>query len=306
MTSIAALLPAPLMVESPDVVGPLAVFPIITSREASVPFLSFSRACARGTTINELGGGASVNDVFVKNPLDELVLLYEGEEVLGAQQNRTFDQSVLVCAQGAVRVPVSCVEAGRWDGRRHGEAFRPAPQTAYPELRRRKNEALRARVAAGLEARAEQGEVWDEVAAKASRMSAQSATGAMHDVFESRRTQVEAMRSGISDYCSQIGALVAIGGRFVVLDLVANVDAFQSLHGPLLSGYALDALESDDPRPAPSLEDARDFVETMLRAEPTPAPTAGLGEGLTFRFGTLAGTGLTYESELVTLSAFAS
>jgi hypothetical protein len=59
-----------------------------------------------------------------------------GEEVLGAQQNRTFDVSVLVAATSALRVPVSCVEAGRWDGGRHDEALALAPQTANPRLRR--------------------------------------------------------------------------------------------------------------------------------------------------------------------------
>ena len=63
---------------------------------------------------------------MVVNPTDVAVLLYEGEEVLGAQQNRTFDVSVLVPAGASVRVPVSCVEHGRWESARHDEAFRPA------------------------------------------------------------------------------------------------------------------------------------------------------------------------------------
>ena len=55
---------------------------------------------------------------------------------------------------------MSCVEAGRWDGRRHGEEFEPAPQAAYPELRRHKNGHARAEVGGRDEARADQGEVW--------------------------------------------------------------------------------------------------------------------------------------------------
>ena len=35
-----------------------------------------------------------MNDLVVVNPTAVAVLLYEGEEVLGAQQNRTFDVSV--------------------------------------------------------------------------------------------------------------------------------------------------------------------------------------------------------------------
>ena len=58
--------------------------------------------------------GASVNDLVVANPTPLPILVYEGEEVLGAQQNRTFDESVLIAAGATVKARVSCVEAGRW------------------------------------------------------------------------------------------------------------------------------------------------------------------------------------------------
>src|SRR6185436_8268927 len=91
------------------------------------------------------------------------VLLYEGEEILGAQQNRVLDVSVLVAANAKTRIPVSCVERGRWDGRRHRERFRPSPQAADPRMRRLKNKRARINAVAGGEARADQSEVWAEV-----------------------------------------------------------------------------------------------------------------------------------------------
>jgi hypothetical protein len=50
-----------------------------------------------------------------------------------------------------------------------------------------KNTQARASLAAGMEARAVQGEVWREVADTAGRHGVNSGTGAMHDVFERRR-----------------------------------------------------------------------------------------------------------------------
>jgi ARG and Rhodanese-Phosphatase-superfamily-associated Protein domain len=41
----------------------------------------------------------------------------EGEEVVGAKQNRTINLSILVPAQAEVIAPVTCVEAGRWHAR---------------------------------------------------------------------------------------------------------------------------------------------------------------------------------------------
>lgn len=304
MPTLASRLAAQITVVDPTVVGPLAVFPLIGDRVSSVRYVSFAEAVQRGATVKELGGGASVNDLVVHNPLDLPVLLYEGEEVLGAQQNRTFDVSVLVGATSVLQVPVSCVEAGRWDGGRHHEAFAPAPQTANPRLRRMKNTQARASLAAGLGARAVQSEVWREVAETAGRHGVSSPTGAMHDVFERRRERLDRMVGAVEMHCNQVGMLAAIGGRFVVLDHVREAEAFASLHAPLVQGYALDALEAPDAAP-PSVDDARDFLELLLAAPYTSGPAVGLGEGLRFAFGGLAGAGLVCEGELVTLTAFA-
>src|SRR3954453_20535680 len=105
---------------APDVCGALVVFPVFGG-EPRLEYVSYAEGAARGVTIGELPGGASVNDVLVHNPLDGGVLLYEGEEIVGAQQDRAVDGAVLVGAGVTVKVPVSCVERGRWDGRRHSE-----------------------------------------------------------------------------------------------------------------------------------------------------------------------------------------
>ena len=42
------------------------------------------------------------------------VLLLDGEELLGAKQNRVLNLTILVPAHQTCVVPVSCVESGRW------------------------------------------------------------------------------------------------------------------------------------------------------------------------------------------------
>ena len=181
------------------------------------------------------------------------MLLLEGEEVIGAQQNRTFDVSVLVGPGAKLRVPVSCVEAGSLGrlapprvvlARASDRVPRAAPREVAPGPRAGSR---------GMEARAEQGEVWDEVAAKSHRLDIDSSTGAMHDIYEQRRDRLSRMREAIRLHDGQAGTLVAIGGRLAVLDLVSDPDAFAVLHGPLVQGYALDALEheSEGDLPAP-------------------------------------------------------
>src|SRR3954447_25687091 len=209
--TLTAYLEHPPVVGEPDAAGPLAVFPLF-GPQARFEYQSFAEGAAHGVTIKELETGASVNDLVVNNPTGLPVLLFEGEEVLGAQQNRTFDISVLVDAHSSLRVPVSCVEEGRWDGLRHDEDFAPAPQAAYPSLRRLKNRAVYASVASGMEARADQGAVWNEVDHKLDSLAADAPTRAMHDGYESRRRDIGALKGACSLKPHQTGMLVAIGG----------------------------------------------------------------------------------------------
>ena len=304
MPTIADRLSDTLRLGTPQRAGSLTVFPIFGG-EPQTEYVSFAQAQAAGATIGELPTGASVNDLVVVNPTPLPVLLFEGEEVLGAQQNRTFDVTVLVAAQTKLQVPVSCVEAGRWDGGRHHDAFDVAPQVAYPALRRSKNAVARAGAAAGREARADQGAVWDEIAAKSRRMGAASPTGAMHDVFESLRAGLDELTDAIERQDGQIGALVAIGGQCKVMDMVSRSDVWAALHRPLVQGYALDALEPK-PASAPEATIAAAFLGAAIGTPATERPGVGLGVQLDVANPMLAGSGLALEGELLQLSVFAT
>ena len=162
--SLSTHLSEPIEVGEPDVSGPLAVYPLFGPAPA-LDYTAFAQA-HESVAITELEGGASVNDLLVHNQGARPVLLYEGEEILGAQQNRVLDISILVAAAARTRIPVSCVEQGRWDGRRRHERFRPSPQAADPRMRRLKKKRALENLRAGMEARADQGEVWNEVHAR--------------------------------------------------------------------------------------------------------------------------------------------
>ena len=192
-----------------------------------------------------------------------------------------LDISLLVAAESKTRIPVSCVEQGRWDGGRHREAFTPSRQTADPELRKLKNRRVRERVAAGGEARADQGEVWSAVASRMSELDAPSPTGAMSDLYERRRDSLDSLREPIALHDGQIGAVCAIGGRISILDLVGRADVWSDLHPALIEGYALDALRYENirgaaavrPRSAAAASRGAAGCTSSSTAPPPPRPT---------------------------------
>lgn len=305
--NLAQFLAEPLRVGQPQTSRGLTVFPLF-GPEPRCAYLSFSQGRANGVRVSELEGSASVRDLVVENPTGDRILLFEGEEVLGAQQNRTFDVSVLVDPGAKLRVPVSCMEAGRWEGARHRESFKPAPQTANPRLRRMKAQQVRSAVAAGHEPRANQGAVWSQIDEMRADHSADAPTGAMHDVYESRRDHLREICAEIPAQPSQVGSIAAINGSLQVLDYVSRPDAYATLHERLVQGYALDALAAEpvNDRTQPADEStARGF--TLLVADSPLAhrtPGVGLGEGVRFAANGAAGSGLVHERELIQLTAF--
>jgi ARG and Rhodanese-Phosphatase-superfamily-associated Protein domain len=66
------------------------------------------------------------------------VFVMEGEEVVGAKQNRTINLSILVPAQAEVIAPVTCVEAGRWHAR--SAQFAASSRTHFTEARAAKSD----------------------------------------------------------------------------------------------------------------------------------------------------------------------
>lgn len=277
----------------------IVVTPLFPRSDPRARYLALEEAITRGLRIEEVGASGSVPELRVVNPLSENVLLYDGEELVGAKQNRILNVSVLVGAETELPIPVSCVEEGRW--RQVSSTFGASPQAAHPELRRRKAESLRLDpLARGIS----QSEVWEEVREKNLRMDVHSRTGASADAYRRWQDPLVELERAFPLQPGQAGALLALGDD-LCLDYVSRPDAFERLYPKLLRGYMLDALERLD-RPAASEETVAEFVREAISAKSTRRPSAGLGEDLRLESAGVLGSGLELEDELLQLSAFSN
>jgi hypothetical protein len=300
----AACLPGDLDIGEPDVAGPLVVFPLL-ARPGDFEYWSFAEAANRGFRLSELRD-ASVNDLRATNPLDVAVLLFDGEVVEGAQQDRVPDVSVLIGPGTQRLVPVSCVEENRWETERQAEPFAASANAAPPSLRAAKNQRVRESLDAGLGPRADQDEVWDRIAGTLEDLEVESRSGAMRDIYLHQRHRLRDLEAGIHRRDGQVGAIVCLGGRPVVLDYVSRAEVWAALWRPLLRGYCLDALAcgTDGPRVEPGT--AEDFLDAADATTPIRHPGVGMGDLLTLTGGHAAGSGLMLGRELIQASVFAA
>ena len=265
----------------------------------SPPTSRSTRRCRAACTITETSDAGSVPELAVDNPLDDTVLLYDGEELVGAKQNRILNVTVLVGAGAKLPIPVSCVEQGRWN--RSSVDFDSATHISHAHLRRRKAEMLAAQpLARGVA----QGEVWDEIGEKQMRMSVTSPTGANRDTFEAYGDRLRKLEDAFPLQPGQCGAVLAIGDD-LCLDTVSRPDAFALLWPKLRAGYLLDALEQLDQQPT-DVERIAGFVDEVADAVVTRGPSAGLGQDVRLRGPGVIGSGLELDGETIQLSAFTS
>jgi hypothetical protein len=275
----------------------VVIAPLFPRSQPRAEYLTLEQALPLGFRVTEVDAAGSVPELAVVNPLESSVLLYDGEELLGAKQNRILNVTVLVPAQSETRIPVSCVEQGRWHAR--SAFFGAARHAAYPELRRRKAERLSA---TPLARGAAQSEVWDAISEKAARLDVRSPTGAQADVFDAHERDLGAMRDAFPLQAGQSGALLCLDGR-MCLDYLSRPEAFGRLYPKLLEGYLLDALELLDGKPG---GDPESFLAAVTDAPRSRGPSAGLGEDMRLRGDGIVGSGLELDGELVQLCAFSS
>lgn len=277
----------------------IVVTPLFPRRDPVAAYITLDEALPRGLRIVETSESGSVPELVVENPLAERVLLYDGEELVGAKQNRILNVSVLVEARSKLAVPVSCVEQGRWS--RVSASFDSGTHISHSELRRRKAETQAAQpLARGIA----QSEVWEAVHEKALRMSVHSPTGASADIYRAHERSLRTLEHAFPAERGQCGAVLGIGSD-LCLDLVSRPDAFARLWPKLRTGYLLDALERlDGKSTAPSR--VEDFLATVDRSERATQPSAGLGEDVRLRDEQVVGSGLQLDGEILQLSAFRS
>ena len=168
----------------------LCVFPLFSEPNGRVEYRLSDEAFAdESLLVEEVDESGSVPDLLVENKGDVRVLFLEGEELIGAKQNRILNTSVLVAAHTKIKIPVSCVEQGRW---RHTSHYFGSSGSHTPsKLRRALKSSVSRSVKENLGHTSDQGAVWNEVANLNISLGVDSDTSAMSDAAAGRRSSQE-------------------------------------------------------------------------------------------------------------------
>jgi len=264
----------------------LAVYPLLSTYSVSTDYLLLDEALSEGLMeVVEVDKEGSVPELKVKNKSPKMILILDGEELVGAKQNRIVNTTILVQGRSSLVIPVSCVEQGRWSY--DGPRFHSQERMMSSGLRAMKTEQVNYSVRASGEFRADQGAIWDGIAEKADRMAAPSPTGAMATIYDKEMSSIRDYVSHFRLMDSQVGAIFMINGKVVGLDSFGNPESFSKVFEKLMESYALDAIDWFDPEKDPKAlkSEVTKFQKAALSANQKPvhpwdwAPTSVWNQG---------------------------
>ena len=289
----------------PTTYGGLTVFPLTSEFRSKLRYLLLEEGLRKElVTIREVSEGGSVPELKVENRADRPVLIVDGEELVGAKQNRVANLTMLIPAERATVIPVSCVEAGRWSYR--APDFNVSDRVQNARGRAEKLESVRHSIREHGSRRSDQGRVWDSIEEESASLGAASPTSEMGAMFERHKDRLDDYVSVVEASPEQSGAVFVVGGRRYGLDLFDRPATFAAFLPKLVRSYAIDVLGRRPRRRHESLEEkARSFLHRIIEGTYDDHPAVGLGRDVGVVGEGLVAGALLADRTVVHLAAFA-
>jgi hypothetical protein len=282
----------------------MAVIPLFTPLDDSPEYLTLKEALEKNLLkITEVSQSGSVPELKVTNTGEVGVLLLDGEELVGAKQNRVLNTTILLREKSDTVIPVSCTEQGRWSY--VSEKFQESGTVMTPKLRATKARTVASSLEESRQYRSDQGTVWDTIHHLSAEADVDSRTGAMRDVFEAKRKELDAYLSAFQRQPEQKGLLVYLSGEVAGFDYLSFGRAYTVIHEKLVKSYSMDALlEKSGSETAPDQAKARAFLDEAQTCSEKKYDSVGKGEDYRFEGSLMVGSGLVADEKVVHLAFF--
>lgn len=254
--------------------------------------------------ITEVSEGGQVNQLKVSNRGNAPVFMLDGEELIGAKQNRILNTTILIDKESEIFIPVSCVEAGRW--RYHSTKFRTSDQVFYASGRREKNLDVNKSVQDNMTFSSNQGKIWNSIEEMSFKYKIRSDTKAMSEIFDSKKVDLDSYITNLPCNKEQNGMIVFINNRLIGCDIITDKKIFQAYYNKLLRSYVIDALYSkpmEKPKISPD-EQVKQLWNSFSAAVTTTVKSVGMGNDLRIEEKDIIGSALEVNESIVHVSLF--
>jgi len=284
----------------------LAIFPLLSSYAIGLDYITLDEALTEGLIeVVEVSEEGTVPELKVVNKSPCMILILDGEELVGAKQNRIVNTTILIQEKSTTVIPVSCVEQGRWA--HTSPRFDSKERLMAAELRAMKSEQVHHSIRTSEDYYSDQAAIWKEISRKARRMRAESPTMAMSEIYEKKRVALDGYINHFRLVEMQVGAVFMINSKVVGLDCFGKLETFSKVFRKLVESYALDAIDwQEQGRSGKALKsEVTKFLGAASAASVESRPSVGLGVDYRLESYILTGFALAHEDQVLHFSVFA-
>ena len=271
----------------------MAIIPIKTPQSYKFDILTLKKGFELGLAEVKECEHSTVNTLIVKNNSVTPLLLVDGEEIIGGDQNRIVNATILIAPNSEEKIPVNCTEHGRWA---YKSEFKQSEYMANYRTRSAKEKAVRANMSG-------QQAVWDSINDLEMSRSFSSPTQAMSESYENLKVDLDEFISNFKAVDGQTGAVIIIDGEIKGFELFLNSQIYHEYHEKILKSYLIDT-DINDSIFTIDTEVARDLIVEALSVEYAAKKSNGLEEAFEFENSEGLGTAYLYKDELIHMSYF--
>lgn len=271
----------------------MAIIPIKTTPNYRLDIITLKKAIELGLGEVKECEQSTVNTLIVKNDAITPLILIDGEEVIGGDQNRLVNSTILVAPKSQMKIPVSCTERGRWA---YKSEFKNSEYIANYETRRAKMNASRLN-------RPVQNTVWSSIDSLETVNEFCSPTSAMSESYDNLKIDHNEFIKAFSIEDNQNGVVIIINGEIKGFELFLNSEIYKEFHEKILKSYLIDA-KNENTTFSINIDEVKLVLDKAIASNFEKKKSEGLEEVYEFENESGFGKLYSYDQEIIHWSYF--
>lgn len=277
---------------TPQVHENIAIIPLKTERTYT-DILTLKKGLELGLVRVKECEVSQVNTLIVGNYSVNPLILVDGDEVVGGDQNRIVNATILIEAQSSMKIPVSCTEQGRWA---YKSEFKQSNYIANYNTRRAKEYASR-------KPGSYQNVIWSSINDLEVENSFSSDTSAMEESYEHLKVDHDQIIKEFEIVDGQTGVLIIVNGEIKGFELFLNSEIYREYHEKILKSYLIDS-KVENATFSINIDSARDVINKACGSAFTKKENHGLENSYNFENPDGIGTLYLFNDQIIHWSYF--
>ncbi|WP_406535110.1 ARPP-1 family domain-containing protein [Methanobrevibacter sp.] len=278
---------------TPQVHENMAIIPLKTAKNYNIDLLTLEKGIELGLVNVKECEQSQVNTLIVENRSVTPLILIDGEEVVGGDQNRIVSETIIIAPRSSMKIPVNCSEQGRWAYKKefmHSDYIANYKTRRAKEFARRKNHSV-------------QHTVWSSIHDVEKDYSFASPTSALSESYDNLRKNHNEIVKSFEIAKGQNGVLVIVDGEIKGFEVFLNSDIYKQFHEKIIKSYLIDSKLGDSVF-AVNVDEAENVIKNATDSSFEKKETKGLEESYEFENDSGLGVISLYENEIIHWSYF--